>query len=126
MSESPKQIHVSNDFKNKIVRWVKLDDDLRKIRETIKEINDEKKQSEEYILSYLDNIGQSEIAIDNGKLSKQVSKSQTPLKKENIQKALNELVNDDNKASIMADHILKSRETKEKVSLKRLKERIPK
>ena len=126
MSESPKQIQVSNDFKNKIVRWVKLDDDLRKIRETIKEINDEKKQSEEYILSYLDNIGQSEIAIDNGKLTKQVSKSQAPLKKENIQKALNDIVKDDNKASIMADHILKSRETKEKVSLRRVKVRPPK
>lgn len=126
MSESPKQIQVSNDFKNKIVRWVKLDDDLRKIRETIKEINDEKKQSEEYILSYLDNIGQSEIAIDNGKLTKQVSKSQAPLKKENIQKALNDIVKDDNKASIMADHILKSRETKEKISLRRVKERVPK
>jgi len=126
MSESPKQIQVSNDFKNKIVRWVKLDDDLRKIRETIKEINDEKKQSEEFILSYLDNIGQSEIAIDNGKLSKQVSKSQAPLKKENIQKALNDIVKDDNKASIMADHILKSRETKEKVSLRRVKDRVPK
>ena len=126
MSESPKQIQVSYDFKNKIVRWVKLDDDLRKIRETIKEINDEKKQSEEYILSYLDNIGQSEIAIDNGKLTKQVSKSQAPLKKENIQKALNDIVKDDNKASIMADHILKSRETKEKVSLRRVKVRPPK
>jgi C4-type Zn-finger protein len=126
MPDSPKQIQVSNDFKNKIVRWVKLDDDLRKIRETVKEINDEKKQAEEYILSYLDNIGQSEIAIDDGKLTKQVSKSQAPLKKENIQKALNDIVKDDNKASMMADHILKSRETKEKVSLRRVKERAPK
>jgi len=126
MPESPKQIQVSNDFKNKIVRWVKLDDDLRKIRETVKEINDEKKQAEEYILSYLDNIGQSEIAIDDGKLTKQVSKSQAPLKKENIQKALNDIVKDDNKASMMAEHILKSRETKEKISLRRVKERAPK
>lgn len=126
MSDSPKQIQVSNDFKNKIIRWVKLDDDLRKIRETIKEINDEKKQAEEYILSYLDNIGQSEIAIDDGKLTKQVSKSQTPLKKENIQKAINDIVKDDNKASLMTDHILKSRETKEKISLRRVKVRPPK
>jgi hypothetical protein len=126
MPDSPKQIQVSNDFKNKIVRWVKLDDDLRKIRETVKEINDEKKQAEEYILSYLDNIGQSEIAIDDGKLTKQVSKSQAPLKKENIQKALNDIVKDDNKASLMAEHILKSRETKEKISLRRVKERAPK
>jgi len=126
MSDSPKQIHVSNDFKNKIIRWVKLDDDLRKIRETVKEINDEKKQAEEYILSYLDNIGQSEIAIDDGKLTKQVSKSQAPLKKENIQKAINDIVKDDNKSSIITDHILKSRETKEKISIKRVKERAPK
>jgi hypothetical protein len=126
MSDSPKEIQVSNDFKNKIVRWVKLDDDLRKIRETVKEINDEKKQSEEYILSYLDNIGQSEIAIDDGKLTKQVSKSQAPLKKENIQKALFDITKDDSKASMMADYILKSRETKEKVSIKRVKERGPK
>ena len=126
MSDSPKEIQVSNDFKNKIVRWVKLDDDLRKIRETVKEINDEKKQAEEYILSYLDNIGQSEIAIDDGKLTKQVSKSQAPLKKENIQKALYDITKDDSKASMMADYILKSRETKEKVSIRRVKERGPK
>jgi hypothetical protein len=117
------EIQVSNDFKNKIVRWVKLDDDLRKIRETVKEINDEKKQAEEYILHYLDNIGQSEIAIDDGKLTKQVSKSQAPLKKENIQKALFDITKDDGKASMMADYILKSRETKEKVSIRRVKVR---
>ena len=126
MTDSPKEIQVSNDFKNKIVRWVKLDDDLRKIRETVKEINDEKKQAEEYILSYLDNIGQSEIAIDDGKLTKQVSKSQAPLKKENIQKALFDITKDDSKASMMAEYILKSRETKEKVSIRRVKERGPK
>ena len=119
MPESPKQI--SEEFKQKIVRWVKLDDDLRKIRETTKEINDEKKQSEEYILAYLDNIGEKEIGINDGKLTKHVSKSQEPLKKENIQKALFDIVKDESKSGIMADHILKSRQTKEKVSLKRIK-----
>ena len=117
--ESPKQ--VSAEFKQKIVRWVKLDDDLRKIRETTKEINDEKKQSEEFILAYLDNIGEKEIGINDGKLTKHVSKSQEPLKKENIQKALNDIVKDESKAGTMADYILKSRQTKEKISLKRIK-----
>jgi len=119
MPETPKP--VSEEFKQKIVRWVKLDDDLRKIRETTKEINDEKKQMEEFIIAYLDNIGEKEIGINDGKLTKHVSKSQEPLKKENIQKALNDIVKDDSKSSIMADHILKSRQTKEKVSLKRIK-----
>lgn len=39
MAEVPK---VSEQFKQAIVRWVKYDDDLKKIRETVKEINDEK------------------------------------------------------------------------------------
>lgn len=125
MAESPKQPpKISEEFKKKIVQWVKFDDDLRKIRETVKEINDEKKQAEEFILSYLENVGEKEIAISDGKLSKQVTKTQAPLKKENIHKALNEIVKDDNKASIMTDHILKSRETKEKVALKRIKVRV--
>jgi hypothetical protein len=117
--ESPKQ--VSAEFKQKIVRWVKLDDDLRKIRETTKEINDEKKQAEEYILAYLENINEKEVGLNDGKLVKNVSKSQEPLKKENIQKALVELIKDDNKASAMTDHILKSRASKEKITLKRIK-----
>ena len=122
MAESPKQPpKISEEFKKKIVQWVKFDDDLRKIRETVKEINDEKKQAEEFILSYLENVGEKEIAISDGKLSKQVTKTQAPLKKENIHKALNDIVKDDNKATIMTDHIFKSRETKEKVALRRIK-----
>lgn len=112
---------ISDDFKKAIVHWVKCDNDLRKIRETVKEINDEKKQREEYILSYLQNIDQKEIAISDGKLYKHITKSQAPLKKENIQKALNEIIKDDNKSSLMTEHILKSREIKEKISLKRFK-----
>jgi len=119
MSETPKK--VSDEFKQKIVRWVKLDDDLRKIRETTKEINDEKKQAEEYILAYLENIGEKEVGINDGKLTRHVTKSQEPLKKENIQKALNDIVKDESKAGIMTDHILKSRQTKEKIALKRIK-----
>jgi hypothetical protein len=120
MSDSPKG-KISEEFKQKIVRWVKLDDDLRKIRETQKEINDEKKQAEEYILAFLENIGEKEIAISDGKLSKQVTKLPEPLKKENIQKALSEITKDDNKAKALTEHILNSRKTKEKVALKRIK-----
>ena len=125
MSEpsSPKGNHVSKEFKEKIIRWVKLDDDLRKIRETTKEINDEKKQHEQFILEYLETLEGQEIGISDGKLSRQVVKKQEPLKKENITKALFEIVKDDTKASAMCDHILKSRATTEKVSLKRTRVR---
>ena len=107
----------------KIVRWVKLDDDLRKIRETIKEINDEKKQSEEFILSYMENIEEKEIGIDGGKLSRNVSKMPEPLNKDNIKKSIWEVTKDDNLAQKVTEYILSNRKMKEKVTLRRSKNR---
>jgi hypothetical protein len=123
MSDSPKN-KISEEFKQKIVSWVQLDDNLKKIRETVKEINDEKKQNEEYILSYMENMDEKEIGITGGKLSRHVSKLPEPLKKENIQKALQEVIKDENKARALTDHIINSRKTKEKVSLKRTTIRV--
>jgi hypothetical protein len=123
MSDSPKN-KISEEFKQKIVQWVKLDDDLKKIRETVKEINDEKKQNEEYILAYMENMEEKEIGITGGKISRHVSKLPEPLKKENIQKALTEVIKDENKARALTDHIINSRKTKEKISLKRTTIRV--
>ena len=125
MSESPKgKEKVTEEFKQKIVRWVKLDDDLRKIRETVKEINDEKKQAEEYILAFMENIEEKEIAITDGKLTRQVSKLPEPLNKDNIQKAIFEVTKNEGKSKELTDFILSSRKTKEKVALKRTKIRV--
>jgi hypothetical protein len=121
MSESPK---VTEEFKQKIIAWVKIDDDLKKIRETVKEIMDEKKQHEEYILAFMENMEQKEIAITDGKLSRQVTKTPEPLNKVHIQKALLEVVKDEGKTKALTEHILNSRKTKEKVALKRTKIRV--
>jgi hypothetical protein len=123
MSDSPKN-KISEEFKQKIVQWVKLDDDLKKIRETVKEINDEKKQNEEYILAYMENMEEKEIGITGGKLSRHVSKLPEPLKKDNIQKAIQEVVKNENQARALTDHIINSRKTKEKISLKRTTIRV--
>jgi len=114
---------VSEEFKEKIVRWVKLDDDLRKIRETVKEINDEKKQSEEFILAYMENIEEKEIGINGGKLARNVSKTTEPLNKDNIKKSIAEVTKDENLAQKVTDFILNNRKTKEKITLKRIKNR---
>ena len=125
MPESPKdKKEVTEEFKHKIVRWVKLDDDLRKLRETVKEINDEKKQAEEYILAFMENIEEKEIAITDGKLTRQVSKLPEPLNKDNIQKAIAEVTKNEAKAKELTEYILSTRKTKEKVALKRTKIRV--
>jgi hypothetical protein len=121
MADNSNKLQVSEQFKQSIVNWVKMDDDLKKIRQTVKEINEEKKNTEQFILSYLKEIGEKDIAITNGKLTKQVSKTHEPLKKATIYTALVEIIKDDNKASQITEHIISSRKIKEKVSLKRMK-----
>jgi len=82
------QQKVTRAFRDNVLRWVEIDDDIRSIRAKVKELNDEKKQFEEQIISYLNKVDEESIIIKDGKLSKTVSKSQAPLKKETIQKSV--------------------------------------
>jgi hypothetical protein len=127
MSESETQQDVQQKvtraFRDNVLRWVEIDDDIRSIRAKVKELNDEKKQFEEQIISYLTKVDEESIIIKDGKLSKSVSKSQAPLKKETIHKSLTELVGDSTKAMAMTEHILNNRETTQKVRLSRTKNR---
>ena len=113
------QQKVTRAFRDNVLRWVEIDDDIRSIRAKVKKLTDEKKQFEEQIISYLTKVDEESIIIKDGKLSKTVTKSQAPLKKETIHKSLTELVGDSTKAMAMAEHILNSRETTQKVKLSR-------
>ena len=125
MTDSPNndevQNKITNDFKKKVMKWVELDDEVRTLRERIKVITKEKKEDSEYILSFLENIGEKELAISDGKLRRNVYKSKAPLSKETIQKALAEIITDKSKCEDMTSHIINSRPLKERVSLKRTK-----
>ena len=100
------------------------DDKLREFKEKTKKLMSEKKEKEEFILGYLQNIDEKVVDVHDGKLRRNVSKTQAPLKKETIQKALTEIVGDATKATAMTDQIIKSRPTVERVTLKRTKNRM--
>lgn len=117
------QQKVTRAFRDNVLRWVEIDDDIRSIRAKVKELNDEKKQFEENIISYLSKVDEESIIIKDGKLSKSVSKTQAPLKKETIHKSLVELVGDSTKAMTMTEHIINNRETTQKIRLSRTKTR---
>lgn len=115
---------ISKEFVDAVKKYLDIDDKLREIKERTKNLNTEKKTKEEYILDYLQTIDEKVIDVADGKLRRNVSKTQAPLKKETIQKALIEIVGDANKATIMTDQIIKSRPTVERVTLKRTKNRL--
>lgn len=114
---------VSAEFVNAVKKYLDVDDKLREIREKTKSLNLEKKEKEEYILNYLQTLDEKVVDVPNGKLRRNVSKTQAPLKKEIIHKALTELVGDSAKASTMTEQIIKSRPTIERVTLKRTRNR---
>jgi len=115
---------VSNEFVIAVKKYLDVDDKIREIREKTKNLNLEKKENEEFILNYLQSLDEKVIDVPNGKLRRNVSKTQAPLKKEVIYKALTEIVGDANKATAMTDQIIKSRPTIERVTLKRTKNRL--
>jgi hypothetical protein len=125
MSESEKK-KVSPEFVQSVKQYIAIDDKLREIKEKTKNLNTEKKQREEFILNYLQAIDENVLDVQDGKLRRNISKTQAPLKKELIQKSLTEIIGDANKATAITDQIIKSRPMIERVTLKRTKNRITK
>lgn len=115
---------VSKEFVEAVKKYLEVDDKLREIKEKTKNLNTEKKTREEFILNYLQTIDEKVIDVADGKLRRNISKTQAPLKKETIQKALAEIVGDATKATAMTEQIIKSRPTVERVTLKRTKNRV--
>ena len=119
------QEKVTEDFKKKVLKWLEIDDEIRNIRAKTKELTNDKKQYEESILSFLENVGEKELNVKDGKLRRNVSKTKAPLNKASIQKALTDIVKDKSKADVMTEHIINSRSVVERVNLKRTKNRGP-
>ena len=116
-NESKKQ--VSKEFVDTVKKYIEIDDKLKYIKKQSKVLNGDKKEHENFILNYLQSIDENVIDIPDGKLKRNISKTQAPLKKELIQKALIEILGDSNKATLISDQIIKSRPMIEKITLKR-------
>ena len=124
MSESIEvQNKITKEFKNNVKHWVEIDDTIRELRSKVKELTQEKKENEEFILNFLESVEENSVGIQDGKLTRSVSQTKAPLKKDNIHKALVEITGDTNTAMSMTEHIIKSRQTVERVNLKRTKNR---
>jgi hypothetical protein len=121
--EQEPQKTVSKEFVSSIKKWVSLDDDIKKLREKMKLLSNEKKELEVIILSELDKMEEKVIEITDGKLRKNVSKTQTPLKKDHIAKTIQEFTKDDQKTHEIIDYMMKSRQVVERINLKRTKNR---
>lgn len=127
---------VSNDFKEKIINFIKVDDLIRKKQEEIKELREKKEDCEEYILKYMDKSEASFVNIPGGKLIKNQSETKAPLKIEIIKEAITEgikkekLTESEEINKKVLDDIIELMEVKRgkvnRINLKRTFERVKK
>ena len=114
-----KQKQITEEFVEMVKSWVKIDDEIRSYQSKIKDLKKEKKEYEEFVLEYMESIGEKVINITGGKLRQNRSKTKAGLKKEYIQNAIYQLTNDSAKSIQMTKYILDNRPTVERVNLKR-------
>lgn len=88
------KLEIPKEFKENVIKYVKIDDFIRKKQEELMELKQKKKPCEEYILKYLDTIEENVIEISDGKLRKNKSETKASLSQDIIKKAICEKVKD--------------------------------
>ena len=128
MSEEEKKI--SKNFIENIKNWLSLDnvvlklnDEISKRRAEIKKINADKEQYEKEIIAEFDKMETNVIAVSDGKLKKTVKTTIKPLKKEDIHKTIFEFTKDEKKSIDLVEQMMKSRQSSQKINLKRTKDK---
>jgi hypothetical protein len=106
-------------FKKIVISWIELDDKIKLINSELKNIKDEKKQYEEFILSFMEKYNENMITLSNGSLKKNISQTKESLKEEMIQEAIQEYTKDIEEAYTITQKIIQKRQINEKVTLKR-------
>jgi len=114
---------LKDEFREKVVAYVKSDDRIRELQKLVKEQQKLKKDSEEAILRHLERLGESMINISGGKIRKNQYESKGALKKEFIKESILDKIKDPKVVEDILTKMEEKRETKINISLKRTFER---
>ena len=113
------QKKISKDFKENVIKYVKLDDHIRKKMEEINELKKQKKPCEEYILKYMDRIGENMIEITDGKLRKNKAETKKALTLDIIKKAISTKIKTETDIAAIMELMETNRPLNTHVNLKR-------
>lgn len=120
------KIVVTKEFKEAVLKFIKLDDLIKKKQEEISELKKQRAPCEKSILSFLDKNDENVIDITDGKLRKNKSTTKQRLTEDIIKSAISQYEKDPK----IVEEILKTMESKRPdvthVNLKRTAKRAPK
>ena len=101
-------------FENQVKQWVNIDNQLKELNERVKELRENKNSLEKNIIEYAsdNNLSNSVLQISDGRLKFANTKSTEPLTFKYLEKALNEVIKNENQVKLIIEHIKQKRETK--------------
>lgn len=111
-------------YKEMVKSWLETDEKISKLTTTLKELKDEKKQYENYIIDYMEENHNVEVSVPEGKIKKAMLKSKGGFNEKVIITGLAEITKDETKAKDITKVISQKRENKEKIYLKKCKRGI--
>ena len=99
------EIKVSKEFQENVVKYVKYDDLIRKKQKEVQELKTKRKPCEDFILKYLEDIDETTIELNNGKLRKNKFETKVPINKDIIKDAIAEKIKDEKTVEDILEHI---------------------
>lgn len=122
-SDDDNEVSSMKDFKEWVIKWVRIDDAMREYAAKTKQLRTLKKPLEESIIKFLEKSGETMIDITGGKLRRNKSETTAPLKEEIIKSALIETLGDAQKVKEIMESMQKKRPKTVRVNLKRTTKR---
>lgn len=108
-------------FENKVQQWVNIDNELKKLNDSIKQLREQRNALEANLTTYAktNNMTNSTIQINKDKLKFVETKVPEPLTFKYLEKTLGEIIKDETKVQLIMEHIKNKRAVKTIPEIKR-------
>ena len=110
-------------FESNVQKWVQVDNKIKTLNDTLKELRDEKNRMLNDMIEYAvpDNIGQSmTVNISDGQLKFVTSREQQPLTYKYLQTCLSEIIKNESQVDSIITYIKNKRDVVVKREIKRI------
>jgi len=109
------------EYEEMVKSWLETEDKINALNKSLKDLRDEKKQFENFIIDYMEENDNVEVTIPEGRVRKNVLKSKGVFNEKVIMSGLADITKYDMKVKEITKVIAQKRETKEKKFLKKVK-----
>jgi predicted DNA binding CopG/RHH family protein len=108
-------------FEDQIQQWVSIDNQLKKLNETTKELREKRNNLQQNITDYAssNNLSNATVKITDGRLKFVNTKIPEPLTFKYLEKCLSEVIKNESQVKIILDHIKENRTFKIVPEIKR-------